>query len=140
MAVCLPSPTGVVFSSSKLPVGMAEGTRSNDSSRAPSIRDAEKAESTFGDDEKALADYIVPALEKGRKNALRKKPSPWIRLQIWYNPYRMVCCSAASIRPGLTVVLIDVHGLVCLKHDRHRSGLHSLLGLCRESCGCARPR
>lgn len=95
-----PSATGAVFSISKLPedekektqvtVSTVEGVESNESSRAPSIRDAEKAEGSILDDEKALASYIVPALEKGRKNALLKKPSLWIRFKVWYNPYRMV--------------------------------------------------
>ena len=97
------SPTGVVFSNARLPeneksekddvsatVKAVEGPDSADSSRAPSIRDAEKAERTLEDDDKALARYLVPALEKGRKNALLKKPTPWIRFRVWYNPYRMV--------------------------------------------------
>lgn len=41
-------------------------------------------------DEKALANYLVPALEKGQKNARLKPPSPWIRFRVWFNPYRMV--------------------------------------------------
>ena len=96
-----PSATGVVFSSSQLPdnekektqvtVSTVEGTESSESSRAPSFRDAEKADVSIFDDEKELANYIVPALEKGRKNALLKKPSLWIRFRVWYNPYRMVC-------------------------------------------------
>lgn len=100
MADHSPSATGVVFSSSKLPenekekmqvtVSTVGGTESSESSRAPSIRDAEKGEGNIFEDEKALANYVVPALEKGRKNALLKKPSLWIRFRVWYNPYRMM--------------------------------------------------
>lgn len=100
MSAPQPSATGVVFSSARLPEKSNEKTQlatsvhsvtdSANSSRAPSIRDAEKAESTLEDDEKALAHYLVPALEKGQKNARLKPPSYWIRFRVWYNPYRMV--------------------------------------------------
>ena len=56
---------------------------------AASIHDAERAESTLEDDDKALAGYIVPALEKGVKGA-RLSQSRWIRFRVWYNPYRIV--------------------------------------------------
>lgn len=95
-----PSATGVVFSSAQLPETEKEKAQvtatvhavadSTKSSPAPSIRDAEKAESTLEDEDKALAKYLVPALEKGQKNARLKPPSPWIRFRVWYNPYRMV--------------------------------------------------
>ncbi|KIP09347.1 hypothetical protein PHLGIDRAFT_67777 [Phlebiopsis gigantea 11061_1 CR5-6] len=80
------SPTGVVFSSSRnVPTLEAKGSAT--SSASASINEAEKAESW--DDEKALARYLVPALEKGQKNARLKPPTPWIRFRVWYNPYRM---------------------------------------------------
>ncbi len=59
------------------------------SSPAASILDAEKGESTLDDDEK-LANYLVPALEKGVKNARVKPVSRWIQFRVWYNPYRIV--------------------------------------------------
>lgn len=106
-----PSATGVVFSSAKLPESDNEKSQpastmhsvsdSTKSSPAPSISDPEKAESTFEDEEKALARYLVPALEKGQKNARLKPPSYWIKFRVWYNPYRMVCPLARSIFPEL---------------------------------------
>lgn len=95
-----PSATGVVFSNAKLPENEKEKNvatatvqavaDSAKSSPAPSIHDPEKAESTLEDEEKALARYLVPALEKGQKNARLKPASPWIKFRVWYNPYRMV--------------------------------------------------
>ncbi|KIP03418.1 hypothetical protein PHLGIDRAFT_26137 [Phlebiopsis gigantea 11061_1 CR5-6] len=93
-----PSATGVVFSSAKLPENEKKTevtatvhavTDSNESTPTPSIHDAEKGERTLEDDEKALARYLVPALEKGQKNARLKPPSLWIRFRVWYNPYRI---------------------------------------------------
>ncbi|THH01227.1 hypothetical protein EW026_g1464 [Hermanssonia centrifuga] len=55
-----------------------------------SIRDLEKAEYAFDDDEKALAQYIVPVLEKGVKTALANPPSYFTRFRVWYNPYRLL--------------------------------------------------
>ena len=99
-APSLPSATGVVFSNAKLPeidnekaqpaATVRSVSDSTKSSPAPSIRDPEKAESTLDDDEKALARYLVPALEKGQKNARLQPPSLWIKFRVWYNPYRMV--------------------------------------------------
>ena len=51
--------------------------------------DAEKADGSI-DDDKALARYIVPVLEKGVKTALARPSSRLTRFRIWYNPYRMV--------------------------------------------------
>lgn len=91
-----PSATGVIFSSSRptdAPSVKDDYKESPSSSAkaspAASIHDAEKAESTFEDEEKALASYVVPALEKGVKGA-RLSQSRWIRFRVWYNPYRMV--------------------------------------------------
>ncbi|KIP03712.1 hypothetical protein PHLGIDRAFT_25971 [Phlebiopsis gigantea 11061_1 CR5-6] len=80
-----PSATGVVFSSAQLPETEKEKAQvtetvhavadSTESSPAPSIRDAEKAESTLEDEDKALAKYLPPSL--------------WIRFRVWYNPYRI---------------------------------------------------
>ncbi|KAF7793497.1 hypothetical protein EIP86_004609 [Pleurotus ostreatoroseus] len=96
------SATGVVFSSSR-PTGDAPSLKAKSAassvtafstpnsaktSPTPSIHDAEKAESSLEDDDKALAGYIVPALEKGVKTA-RLSQSRWIRFRVWYNPYRM---------------------------------------------------
>ncbi|EKM50039.1 uncharacterized protein PHACADRAFT_105487 [Phanerochaete carnosa HHB-10118-sp] len=83
---------------------MVEGTESSESSCAPSVHDAEKAEGSILDDEKALASYIVPALEKGRKNALLKKPSLWIRFRVWYNPYRMMFTTSFALNMIAIVV------------------------------------
>lgn len=52
--------------------------------------DAEKADPTLEDDEKALAQYLVPTLQKGVKTARTKPASNWIKFRVWYNPYRMV--------------------------------------------------
>lgn len=85
--------TGVVFSGSKLPESQTSTVIGNEPdstkvSPAPSIRyDTEKGERIYEED---LASYLVPALEKGRKNALLKPPSLWIKFRVWYNPYRMV--------------------------------------------------
>lgn len=91
------SATGVVFSISRNIDAAKEQDDSAPSSTkgspTPSIRDTEKAESSFEDDEKALAKYLVPALEKGQKNARLKPVSRWIQFRVWYNPYRMVCSS-----------------------------------------------
>ena len=81
------SPTGVIFSSSRNVPTLANKDSANSSASA-SINEAEKAETW--DDEKALARYLVPALEKGQKNARLKPPTLWIRFRVWYNPYRMV--------------------------------------------------
>ena len=107
-----PSATGVVFSSAKLPESNDEKAQpvatihsvsdSTKSSPTPSINDPEKAESTFEDDEKALARYLVPALEKGQKNARLKPPSLWIKFRVWYNPYRMVSLSMPTLKYRLT--------------------------------------
>lgn len=102
-----PTATGVVFSNAKLPETEKEKNESTTttvqavsdsakSSPAPSIRDAEKAETTLEEEEKALARYLVPALEKGQKNARLKPPSLWIRFRVWYNPYRMVRLASSS--------------------------------------------
>lgn len=111
-----PSATGVVFSSAQLPEGNSKektevtveavnGSDSSKSSPAPSIHDAEKAESTLEEEEKALAKYLVPALEKGQKNARLKPPSLWIRFRVWYNPYRMVSVACYDTEPSLMVLL-----------------------------------
>ena len=50
--------------------------------------DVEKAEGF--DDDKALASYVVPVLDKGVKTALAKPASRLTRFRVWYNPYRMV--------------------------------------------------
>jgi hypothetical protein len=110
MAGHSPSATGVVFSTARLPeddekkaqvtatVEAINGEDSNKSSPAPSIKDPEKAEGTLEDDEKALANYVVPALAKGQKNARLKPPTYWTRFRVWYNPYRMVgVCFASSL-------------------------------------------
>ena len=52
--------------------------------------DMEKAENTLEDDDKALANYIVPTLQKGVKTIRKKPAGPWLKFRIWYNPYRMV--------------------------------------------------
>ncbi|PSS36813.1 hypothetical protein PHLCEN_2v1357 [Hermanssonia centrifuga] len=99
------SSTGVVFSSSRLAYAAsvkedekdttdaatlaASAPNSAKGSPAVSIHDAERAESTTADDEKALANYLVPALEKGVKNARLKPASRWIQFRVWYNPYRI---------------------------------------------------
>ena len=80
---------GVVFSSSRnvptLPA-MDKGS----SSSALSFHDVEKAVLATAYDESILANYLVPALEKGQKNTRQKPASLWIRLRVWYNPYRIV--------------------------------------------------
>lgn len=86
--------TGVVFSGSRntneAPAFWEKSDPSSaKGSPAVSISDAEKAESTLEDDEKALARYIVPALEKGIKTP-RLSQSRWIKFRVWYNPYRIV--------------------------------------------------
>lgn len=81
------SATGVVFSTSRTVPTLPSQDGNN--SGASSVLDTEKAESTFEDDEKALAKYLVPALEKGQKNARLKPVSNWIKFRVWYNPYRM---------------------------------------------------
>lgn len=61
--------------------------------------DIENVTQRLDSDEKALARYVVPVLDKGVKTALAKPTSPWIRFRIWYNPYRMVslfCCSCIT--------------------------------------------
>jgi hypothetical protein len=96
-----PSSTGVIFSSALLPES-EKTLDSAGSSRTASIHDAEKAEGTLEQDEKALANYLVPALAKGQKNARLKPPTYWTRFRVWYNPYRMVSvflrkeCAAAE--------------------------------------------
>lgn len=95
------SATGVVFSSSRLAnpptneeteksqTSTVVGTAPNSAKGSPASsihHDAEK-----GYEEEELADYLVPALEKGVKNARLKPPSLWIQFRVWYNPYRMVC-------------------------------------------------
>lgn len=81
--------TGVVFSSSRFPESESSSLKS---SPAGSIRnDSEKANVSLEDEDKALAYYLVPALEKGQKNARLKPSNPWIKFRVWYNPYRMVC-------------------------------------------------
>ena len=71
---------------------VATAPNSEKGTPAASIHDAERAESTLEDDDKALAGYIVPALEKGVKGA-RLSQSRWIRFRVWYNPYRIVSAS-----------------------------------------------
>lgn len=101
-----PTATGVVFSNAKLPENEKKAevtttvqavTGSTESSPAPSIHDAEKGERTLEDDEKALARYLVPALEKGQKNARLKPPSLWIKFRVWYNPYRIVSAAISTL-------------------------------------------
>lgn len=88
--------TGVVFSSSRLPESENSSLKS---SPAGSIHgDAEKAHVSLEDEDKALAYYLVPALEKGQKNARLKPVNPWIKFRVWYNPYRMVCLLQVSTR------------------------------------------
>ena len=86
--------TGVVFSSSRYPESESSSLKS---SPAGSIRnDSEKANVSLEDEDKVLAYYLVPALEKGQKNARLKPPTLWIRFRVWYNPYRMVSASSTS--------------------------------------------
>lgn len=152
MSAPLVSATGAVFSNALLPeneksgkdqvtatVNDVQGSDSTETSRAPSVHDAEKAEGNILDDEKALAKYLVPALEKGRKNALLKKPTPWIRFRVWYNPYRMVRSIAFfSARVCSLSGLLDVVDLVRPKHDCHHRRLHPLLGIRRKERRCVR--
>ncbi|PSR84041.1 hypothetical protein PHLCEN_2v5543, partial [Hermanssonia centrifuga] len=67
-------------------------TSSAKASPSPSIHevDTEKAERSLADDDKALAQYLVPTLPKGVKTARKKPASLWIRFRVWYNPYRML--------------------------------------------------
>lgn len=89
------SPTGVVFSTARNVPTLAPKGEEKDS-RPGSIHDAEKADSTYAEDEKNLANYLVPALEKGQKNARLKPPTLWIRFRVWYNPYRIVSTMTAQ--------------------------------------------
>jgi hypothetical protein len=92
------SATGVVFSGASSvptkPLKEDDGSSAS-SSKTPSILDSEKGHSIF-EDEKNLAKYLVPALEKGQKNARLKPPTLWIKFRVWYNPYRMVCICILS--------------------------------------------
>ena len=101
------SPTGAVFSSSRptdepvdwkqyltkyydsTPTSTAPNSAKGSPAASIHIHDAEKASISLEDEDKALAHYIVPALEKGVKTA-RLSQSWWIRFRVWYNPYRMV--------------------------------------------------
>lgn len=67
--------------------------------------DVEKGDSILESDEKALARYTVPVLEKGVKTALLQPVSPFTRFRVWYNPYRMVsgCIGVLVILSALTV-------------------------------------
>ncbi|THG96727.1 hypothetical protein EW026_g5154 [Hermanssonia centrifuga] len=78
------------------------------SSPAASILDAEKGESTLDDDEK-LANYLVPALEKGVKNARVKPVSRWIQFRVWYNPYR-INFTIAFVLNMIAIVVACTHG------------------------------
>ena len=84
------------------PVGPQTPSETAASSKAPSLKensatcsvreiDVERADGNTVLDEKSLATYIVPVLDKGVKTALSKPSSPWTLFRIWYNPYRMVC-------------------------------------------------
>ncbi|EKM53357.1 uncharacterized protein PHACADRAFT_259674 [Phanerochaete carnosa HHB-10118-sp] len=122
----LVSPTGVIFSDFRLPenerrekteknevtttVNPVDGSGSADGSRAPSLSAAEKGERTLADDDRTLARYLVPTLEKGRKNALLKKPSLWTKFRVWYNPYRIMF----SIIFTLNIVAI---GISCTRYN-----------------------
>ena len=111
-----PSPTGVFFTASRPttePISWKEylgkfydttpvGTAPNSAKGSPAASingDAEKAAISLEDEDKALAHYIVPALEKGVKTA-RLSQSWWIRFRVWYNPYRMVSGHALFSRPS----------------------------------------
>ncbi|KAI0785404.1 hypothetical protein BC629DRAFT_1593878 [Irpex lacteus] len=93
------SATGVVFSgAASIPTKpLKEDEKqfeSANSSKTPSILDSEKGNQSIFEDEKALAQYLVPALEKGVKNARLKPPTYWIKFRVWYNPYRMLYTTA----------------------------------------------
>ena len=90
------SATGIVFSgAASIPTKpLKEDEKqfeSATSSKTPSILDSERGD--IFEDEKHLAKYLVPALEKGVKNARLKPPTYWIKFRVWYNPYRMVSIS-----------------------------------------------
>lgn len=100
------SATGVVFSgAASIPTKpLKEDEKqfeSANSSKTPSILDSEKGNQSIFEDEKALAQYLVPALEKGVKNARLKPPTYWIKFRVWYNPYRMVCIQSSFVDQSL---------------------------------------
>lgn len=115
------SPTGVVFSGAFIPddekpaektevttaVNAVNGGSSAGTSRVPS-RDAEKGERTLADYDRDLANYVVPTLPKGRKNALLKKPTWWTIFRVWYNPYRIMFTITFTLNM-IAVVVSCVH-------------------------------
>lgn len=149
-----PSATGVVFSIARLPedeekkaqvtatVEAVNGDDSTKSSPTPSIHgDTEKAEGTMEDDDKALANYLVPALAKGQKNARLKPPTYWTRFSVWYNYYRVVssfvCWSETAV---IYLYITELHYRLRSEHDRHRCGGMQQMAICQQARCCSRSR
>ena len=83
-----------------VPFEAAPSTKSSPAASCHEV-DAEKADGSI-DDEKVLARYIVPVLEKGVKTALAKPASRLTRFRVWYNPYRMVSLLSVLLSVSIT--------------------------------------
>ncbi len=101
-----------------------------------SIRDLEKAEYAFDDDEKALAQYIVPVLEQGVKTALANPPSYFTRFRVWYNPYRLVSMRTPSEQLSLNIQPLAFYFRFHIEHGRDIGSMSSPFSLCREAFCC----